>query len=570
MRVKRGDLRAVLECKGGENPEKTRRPAASSGTIPTSENPGATTPGIEFGSHWWEASSYNELIGELRFNMFGCECRHVGDVCSCSSLNKRMSHLCMLTPPPTCWRSRYFFGQHLRHHFRGQVRTSMYFRRIRKHLEPETRKNVPSRRRPSLYSVVRNARGGRGRMQPRASAACGHCASRPETAGAIGRRGRGVGRTSPRAGCPMWVEPLADAGRRVGQYARATAPQAEKYTACIGVDPKQGFQKCSVHREQSIGMMQRRKARVGESGRSPFHLRVGHCQLRTDHILAKRTYLLSASGHKSGPHVGVLVRLLASHQGEPGSIPGWVASRFSPGCHWSVGFLKDFPFPPPLHSDAAPYSPRSTLTIVEKCTTLTVVSRAPPRNISQAAPPQTSEGFVAAGHVLYLAPAALVPRSPLPGERRPTPANSSEDGLQLKHAPFHFLLKHAQLRALPSSIRCRPDFRQLRICVDMSVGSISYKILVNEYLRGSRWYDGQTTRLPPRRTWFDSRLVRSRTFAHRNRTWRCRWSGISRSPRPCISAPLHIRLTSPSSVLKTSMLRAAQISPLYFIPPSKG
>ncbi|KAJ8865946.1 hypothetical protein PR048_033469 [Dryococelus australis] len=39
-----------------EIPEKTRRPAASSGTIPTCENPGVTRPGIEPGSHWLEAS----------------------------------------------------------------------------------------------------------------------------------------------------------------------------------------------------------------------------------------------------------------------------------------------------------------------------------------------------------------------------------------------------------------------------------------------------------------------------------------------------------------------------------
>ncbi|KAJ8872956.1 hypothetical protein PR048_026572 [Dryococelus australis] len=38
-----------------ENPEKTRRPTASSGTIPTCENP-LTRPGIEPGSTWWEAS----------------------------------------------------------------------------------------------------------------------------------------------------------------------------------------------------------------------------------------------------------------------------------------------------------------------------------------------------------------------------------------------------------------------------------------------------------------------------------------------------------------------------------
>ncbi|KAJ8873897.1 hypothetical protein PR048_024733 [Dryococelus australis] len=40
------------------------------------------------------------------------------------------------------------------------------------------------------------------------------------------------------------------------------------------------------------------------------------------------------------------------------------------------------------------------------------------------------------------------------------------------------------------------------------------------------------------------------------------FSGISRFPRPCIPALLRTQLTSPSSILKISMLRAAQISPL--------
>ncbi|KAJ8878402.1 hypothetical protein PR048_018980 [Dryococelus australis] len=40
-----------------EIPDKTRRPAALSGTITTCEIPGATPPGIETGSPWWEAIS---------------------------------------------------------------------------------------------------------------------------------------------------------------------------------------------------------------------------------------------------------------------------------------------------------------------------------------------------------------------------------------------------------------------------------------------------------------------------------------------------------------------------------
>ncbi|KAJ8870809.1 hypothetical protein PR048_027108 [Dryococelus australis] len=54
--------RTAPECKGGgkwEIPEKTRRPAASSGKIPTYEDPGVIPPGFEPGSSWWEASSLN-------------------------------------------------------------------------------------------------------------------------------------------------------------------------------------------------------------------------------------------------------------------------------------------------------------------------------------------------------------------------------------------------------------------------------------------------------------------------------------------------------------------------------
>ncbi|KAJ8871753.1 hypothetical protein PR048_028090 [Dryococelus australis] len=43
--------RAGMQEKGKrETPEKRRQPAASSGTIPTCENPGVARPGIEPGS----------------------------------------------------------------------------------------------------------------------------------------------------------------------------------------------------------------------------------------------------------------------------------------------------------------------------------------------------------------------------------------------------------------------------------------------------------------------------------------------------------------------------------------
>ncbi|KAJ8882438.1 hypothetical protein PR048_014246 [Dryococelus australis] len=58
----------------GISPEKTRRPAASSGTSPTCENPGATSPGNEPGSSTWEAinlTPLDSIRGRLRkFSIF--------------------------------------------------------------------------------------------------------------------------------------------------------------------------------------------------------------------------------------------------------------------------------------------------------------------------------------------------------------------------------------------------------------------------------------------------------------------------------------------------------------------
>ncbi|KAJ8893510.1 hypothetical protein PR048_006108 [Dryococelus australis] len=50
-----------------ETIEKTRRPTASSGTIPTCENP-VTRPGIETGSPWWERAcgSQEDKLADLK------------------------------------------------------------------------------------------------------------------------------------------------------------------------------------------------------------------------------------------------------------------------------------------------------------------------------------------------------------------------------------------------------------------------------------------------------------------------------------------------------------------------
>ncbi|KAJ8870384.1 hypothetical protein PR048_029405 [Dryococelus australis] len=72
-----------------------------------------------------------------------------------------------------------------------------------------------------------------------------------------------------------------------------------------------------------------------------------------------------------------------------------------------------------------------------------------------------------------------------------------------------------------------------------------------------RWCGGQTTRFQPRPTGFVSRRGRPPDF----RMWG------SRRPMPLVGgfsrALLHAHLASPLSALKTSILRAAQISPLH-------
>ncbi|KAJ8887700.1 hypothetical protein PR048_013918 [Dryococelus australis] len=69
MRVSEVSMEQRGNAWAGETgyPEKTRRPAASSGTIPTCENPGATPPGIEPESIMLTLDD-TEPIAELRGN----------------------------------------------------------------------------------------------------------------------------------------------------------------------------------------------------------------------------------------------------------------------------------------------------------------------------------------------------------------------------------------------------------------------------------------------------------------------------------------------------------------------
>ncbi|KAJ8882471.1 hypothetical protein PR048_014281 [Dryococelus australis] len=77
MRADEGEVRCVWSSArmqgAGRNvrsPRKPRRPAPSSGTIPTCEGPGATPPGIEPGSPWRDASSLTTTPPRPLLNMW--------------------------------------------------------------------------------------------------------------------------------------------------------------------------------------------------------------------------------------------------------------------------------------------------------------------------------------------------------------------------------------------------------------------------------------------------------------------------------------------------------------------
>ncbi|KAJ8897998.1 hypothetical protein PR048_003358 [Dryococelus australis] len=74
-------------------PEKTRRPAAPSGTIPKCENPRVTRPEIDPGSHWWEASRLTAFDRWLTAQP--PQSRLIWRVCgSCEEGSRRVTSIC--------------------------------------------------------------------------------------------------------------------------------------------------------------------------------------------------------------------------------------------------------------------------------------------------------------------------------------------------------------------------------------------------------------------------------------------------------------------------------------------
>ncbi|KAJ8870618.1 hypothetical protein PR048_029641 [Dryococelus australis] len=106
----------------------------------------------------------------------------------------------------------------------------------------------------------------------------------------------------------------------------------------------------------------------------------------------------------------------------------------------------------------------------------------------------------------------------------------------------------------PCSPRLKRDFFVTRRESKGKAGSMTLLLLPD---KGPRWCSGQTTRLSLRRNLFDSRRTRAPIFARGNHAGRCHWSAglLGDFLFPTL---LHIHLVSPSSALKTLMLRTAQ------------
>ncbi|KAJ8886129.1 hypothetical protein PR048_012338 [Dryococelus australis] len=110
-----------------------------------------------------------------------------------------------------------------------------------------------------------------------------------------------------------------------------------------------------------------------------------HMRISGNDAVGSRTWFTKESTTEREVHkrlnIGrdvVVVRLFTSHQGEPGSFPGFFTYGNSSGrCRWLVGFLGDLPFPRALHSAAAPYSLRFTLVVYLKTSMLRATQISP-------------------------------------------------------------------------------------------------------------------------------------------------------------------------------------------------
>ncbi|KAJ8867482.1 hypothetical protein PR048_031284 [Dryococelus australis] len=129
--------------------------------------------------------------------------------------------------------------------------------------------------------------------------------------------------------------------------------KAEEYAMCIRVSLKQGFQKCSVYREQPIHEYYSVNASDPVEKRNKYQnakcigFRAGNISLHCEQGATMAERLAC-----SPPTKAILV------QSPAGSHRIFTRGNRAGRCRWQV-FVGDIPFPPLFNSGAAPYSPQS-------------------------------------------------------------------------------------------------------------------------------------------------------------------------------------------------------------------
>ncbi|KAJ8873339.1 hypothetical protein PR048_026973 [Dryococelus australis] len=305
-----------------EIPDKTRRPAASNGTIPTCKYPGAPCRELKPGSSWWEASALaarrNEAAGAVKSNRQQTLKPWIVVHCRTAIFYKHHFQLTF----------RYWSRGFLKRHFPNEKpsRVSQWQTIYDSH---SGRPVIDS---CLLRSPEITARKCRGRSLGRAylfykvgnktrfdvgELGIGKISAAKE----LGRKVQFPWRTSSDVSGQLASVPVFRQNEPCSTTGSSELPTRQSLGRSEGVDRRdvtRHVDRCSVHPGSDVTCA------------SVFAHRTAHGKCRREKKL-RRTTVRMTRGYDSGG-----VRLLASHQGEPSSIP----SRFSPGLS-QVGMVPD-------------------------------------------------------------------------------------------------------------------------------------------------------------------------------------------------------------------------------------
>ncbi|KAJ8876044.1 hypothetical protein PR048_023952 [Dryococelus australis] len=304
-----------------EIPEKTRRPTASSGTIPTCENP-VTRPRIEPVSPWWEVERANR------------------SATAAPMYRETVSLQGRITPP----------GLAEMLTMSGRVAVTVSVRNMHAGLDSDIFQSAhftANRLHTRGCDVTWSWRAGRGPVQARMRESKGPFCNIRQMFHVIKIRRLRVPnpyRTS-RSSVPCIIRAqfyLSWNRERFCRYGRSCEGHRANYSdAVIKVNFSRASEKCEITVNGIHTLLYTRSIR----GELAFR---NKCP---QHFVRRTDVYVRCSKRPT---------LFASRQGEPGSIPGRVTPGFS-----HTGFPGDLPFPLPFQSGAAPYSPQSPSSALE-------------------------------------------------------------------------------------------------------------------------------------------------------------------------------------------------------------